>query len=63
MNLENSYGNNDSLVEVFNKSLQYNEHKIMYLKLAEIYERSENTDVCIHEIIIVVIYLECRKTL
>ena len=45
MNLENSFGNSDSLVEVFNKSLQYNEPKIMYLKLAEIYERAEKTDV------------------
>ncbi len=45
LNLENSYGNESSLLEVFNKSIMYNEPKIMYLKLAEIYERAENTDV------------------
>ena len=45
LNLENSYGSQESLLEVFNKSIQYNDQKTMHLKLAEIYERSDNIEV------------------
>lgn len=44
MNLENTYGTEESLVDVFKRSCTYNEPKDMYLQLANIYERSEKKD-------------------
>lgn len=45
MNLENKYGSQDSLLKVFNQALTYNEPKVVYMKLVDIYEASGNTEV------------------
>jgi len=44
LNLENTYGTQDTLLKVFNNALIFNEPKVIYIKLAEIYERAEKTD-------------------
>ncbi|KAI8835154.1 hypothetical protein BJ741DRAFT_534156 [Chytriomyces cf. hyalinus JEL632] len=44
LNLENTYGDRESLMKVFERAVSFNEPKAMYLNLAGIYERSENFD-------------------
>jgi rRNA biogenesis protein RRP5 len=44
MNLENLYGTPESLQGVFTKAVTFNEPKIIYLKLVEIYERANNIE-------------------
>ncbi|KAJ3122551.1 rRNA biogenesis protein rrp5 [Physocladia obscura] len=44
LNLENAYGDRDSLTRLFERSVAANEPKAMYLNLANIYERSNNFD-------------------
>ncbi|KAJ3065320.1 Protein RRP5 [Podochytrium sp. JEL0797] len=42
LNLENTYGDRESLIKLFERAVSYNEPKAMYLNLANIYERSED---------------------
>ncbi|KAI9331206.1 mitochondrial matrix Mmp37-domain-containing protein [Obelidium mucronatum] len=42
LNLENTYGDRESLIKVFERAVAFNEPKAVYLNLASIYERSEN---------------------
>ncbi|ORY31169.1 TPR-like protein [Rhizoclosmatium globosum] len=42
LNLENTYGDRESLMKLFERAVSFNEPKTMYLNLANIYERSEN---------------------
>ncbi len=44
MNLENLYGSQDSLLKVFETSLQQNEPLEVYKRLVAIYEQSDKTD-------------------
>ncbi|OZJ03378.1 hypothetical protein BZG36_04497, partial [Bifiguratus adelaidae] len=48
MNLENTYGTEESLQAVFQRALQVCEPKKVYLQLANIYERAEKVDVSVH---------------
>jgi hypothetical protein len=41
MNLENKHGSNESLMQVFQRALTYNDPKTVNLQLVGIYERSE----------------------
>jgi len=45
LNLENTYGTQESLMKVFERSVSYNDPKKMYLHLVKIYERANKTDV------------------
>ncbi|KAJ3219197.1 hypothetical protein HDU67_002193 [Dinochytrium kinnereticum] len=40
LNLENSYGDRDSLQKVFNRAVAYNEAKAVFMHMANIYERT-----------------------
>lgn len=44
LNLENKFGSNDSLKQVFSRAITMNEPKHMYLALANIYEKSDKMD-------------------
>ncbi|KAI8369582.1 uncharacterized protein BYT42DRAFT_607950 [Radiomyces spectabilis] len=44
LNLENNFGSEETLDEVFKRALIYNEPKKVYLQLASIYERSKKDD-------------------
>ena len=51
MNLENKHGSNESLMQVFQRALTYNDPKTVNLQLVGIYERSEQYKVrmsCVH---------------
>lgn len=52
LNLEYNFGDQKSLVQVFEKALQANKPKTMYFKLLEIYQRDSKFDV---------IYQICNK--
>jgi len=41
MNLENKHGTNESLMQVFQRALTFNDPKTVYLQLVSIYERTE----------------------
>lgn len=45
MNLENSYGTQDSLIKVFQEALNFNEEKPVYLSLLDIYQKSQKSEV------------------
>jgi rRNA biogenesis protein RRP5 len=45
LNLENTYGDRESLFKLFQKAVSFNEPKAMYLQMAAIYERTDKTDV------------------
>lgn len=45
LNLENSYGDETTLEEVFKEAAQHNDAKTVYLRLVEIYERTGKFDV------------------
>jgi len=45
LNLENTYGTQESLMKVFERSVAYNDPKKMYLHLVKIFERANKTDV------------------
>jgi rRNA biogenesis protein RRP5 len=47
LNLENSFGTPETLAKVFQEAQMYNEPKVVFLKLAEIYERSGKQEVTI----------------
>ncbi len=53
MNLENSYGTEETLRKVFNDATAFNEPKEVYMRLAEIYEKSQKNEVCQNFVIIV----------
>ena len=59
MNLENMYGTQESLVKVFERALQQNEPKKVFLQLVDIYVRSNKMEVglcfCLKENVKVVI--------
>ncbi|KAI8821806.1 uncharacterized protein EV422DRAFT_495369 [Fimicolochytrium jonesii] len=44
MNLENSYGTQESLLKVFERAVSMNEPKAVYIQLIKIYERTEKWD-------------------
>lgn len=46
LNMENAYGNDESLEEVFKKACQYNDAQDVHEKLASIYIQSGKTEVC-----------------
>ena len=46
MNLENTYGNGESLEDVFKRACQYNESQEMHERLLSIYIQSGNNEVC-----------------
>lgn len=46
LNLENTYGNDDSLEEVFKRACQYNEPQEIYERLISIYIQSGKNEVC-----------------
>lgn len=46
LNLENTYGNDDTLEEVFNRACQYQEPQVIYDKMASIYISSGKNEVC-----------------
>lgn len=46
LNLENTYGNDDSLEEVFKRACQYNEPQEMYDRMISIYIQSGKSEVC-----------------
>lgn len=46
LNLENTYGNDDSLEEVFKRACQYNEPQEMYERMISIYIQSGKNEVC-----------------
>ena len=45
MNLENTYGTQESLMKVFESALQQNEQKKIYIHLVNIYEKSQKNEV------------------
>jgi len=45
INLENSYGSDDSVEETFNKAIQANDAKQVYLRTLEVFEQTEKLDV------------------
>lgn len=45
MNLENLYGNQESLMKVFEQAIQQNEPIEVFFRLASIYETSQKLDV------------------
>ena len=45
LNLENTYGTQESLMKVFERSVAYNDPKKMYLHLVKIFERANKIDV------------------
>lgn len=47
LNLENTYGNDDSLEEVFKRACQYNEPQEIYERLISIYIQSGKNEVCV----------------
>lgn len=47
MNLENTYGTQESLLKVFERAVAMNEPKAVYMHLIRIYERTEKWDVSI----------------
>jgi rRNA biogenesis protein RRP5 len=46
LNLENTYGNDDTLEEVFNRACQYQDPQVIYDKMASIYISSGKNEVC-----------------
>jgi len=46
MNLENIYGTQESLLKVFDRAVQSNDPKKVYLHLVKIYERTNKLEVC-----------------
>jgi rRNA biogenesis protein RRP5 len=54
LNLENSYGSRESLLEVFERAVNYNEPKKVYIQMAQIYERTNKTDLALqlHQVMI-----------
>lgn len=46
LNLENTYGTEESLQELFTEATQSNDAKTVYLRLVDIYERSGKFEVC-----------------
>ena len=44
LNLENSYGTTESLLKVFERAVNYNEPKTVYIHLARIYERTHKIE-------------------
>lgn len=47
LNLENTYGNDDSLEEVFKRACQYNEPQEIYERMISIYIQSGKNEVCV----------------
>lgn len=47
LNLENTYGNDDTLEEVFNRACQYQDAQVIYDKMASIYISSGKNEVCL----------------
>lgn len=46
LNLENTYGTKESLMAVFERAIQYNDPKKVYLQLVDILTRSDQLDLC-----------------
>ncbi|KAI9206531.1 uncharacterized protein BJ171DRAFT_422163 [Polychytrium aggregatum] len=44
MNLENSYGTNESLQQVFTRAVAHNDPKTVYIHLVKIYERTQKSE-------------------
>jgi rRNA biogenesis protein RRP5 len=48
LNMENTYGDDDSLEEVFKRACQYNEPQEIYERMISIYIQSGKNQVCVH---------------